>query len=206
MMTGDLVTFAAVMALGQFSPGPDMLLLTRTALSDGRRAGWWMTAGITSGLCVHAAIAIGWMAWLTARGGWIAVGLRWAACAYLAWLGARLILKACTSRGAQRPASASPAGRTGSAYVRGLLCNLLNPKAALFFAGVVAPFLAGERPLWWPAALWGIIVFQGMVLWGLWVAVLQSPPIRNGYGRAARWIDAAFGAGLLALAVTVALR
>ena len=29
----ELALFAGVMALGQFSPGPDMILLTRTALA-----------------------------------------------------------------------------------------------------------------------------------------------------------------------------
>ncbi len=35
----DLLAFARVMALGQFSPGPDMILLTRTALKSGAWAG-----------------------------------------------------------------------------------------------------------------------------------------------------------------------
>ena len=78
-MWPELLAFAGVMAVGQFSPGPDMLLLTRTSLAQGRAAGWWTTVGITVGLCVHAAIAIFGMAYLLSRGGWLAIGLRWAA-------------------------------------------------------------------------------------------------------------------------------
>ena len=85
-MIGELLAFAGVMALGQFSPGPDMLLLTRTSLAQGRTAGWWTTAGITTGLCVHAALAIFFTRWLVGQGGWIAAALRWVAAAYLAWL------------------------------------------------------------------------------------------------------------------------
>jgi threonine/homoserine/homoserine lactone efflux protein len=33
----ELLMFAGVMVLGQFSPGPDMLLLTRTELRKGAR-------------------------------------------------------------------------------------------------------------------------------------------------------------------------
>ncbi|NIP95293.1 MAG: LysE family transporter, partial [Akkermansiaceae bacterium] len=76
-------------------------------------------------------------------------------------------------------------------FQRGLLCNLLNPKAFLFFVGIVAPFLAGPRPAWWPLALWGVIVGQGLLLWGLYVWFLQFPPFQRGYLRAARWIDGA---------------
>ena len=50
----DLAAFAGLLALGQFSPGPDMVLLTQTSLSHGRTAGWWTTAGITTGLAFHA--------------------------------------------------------------------------------------------------------------------------------------------------------
>ncbi len=50
----ELLAFAGVMALGQFSPGPDMILLTRTALRSGARAGVEMALGIACGLAVHA--------------------------------------------------------------------------------------------------------------------------------------------------------
>ena len=47
------------MALGQFSPGPDMILSdARFIERKGRRAGWLVVLGIVSGLCVHAALAI----------------------------------------------------------------------------------------------------------------------------------------------------
>ena len=92
-----------------------------------------------------------------------------------------------------------------ASFRRGLLCNLLNPKAALFFAGIVTPFLTGERPAWWPAALWSIIVGQGLVLWGLYVLFLQFPPFQKGYLRSERWIDGAFGLGLVTLAVLLVL-
>ena len=200
-MIADLLAFAGVMALGQFSPGPDMLLLTRTSLAQGRVAGWWTTAGITAGLCVHAAIAILGMAWLLSQQGWIATAMRFAAAGYLAWLAVGLL----------RAALRGPSDRTGrdgglgaaprSCFQRGLLCNLLNPKAALFFAAVVAQFVIGPRPLWWPAALWGIIVGQGLILWGAYVWFLQFPPFQRGYLRAGRWIDGAFGLGLLVIAI-----
>jgi threonine/homoserine/homoserine lactone efflux protein len=52
-----LWTFAGVMALGQFSLGPDMILLTRTALKSGARTGVKMACGIACGLSVHATLA-----------------------------------------------------------------------------------------------------------------------------------------------------
>ena len=199
-MWAELLLFAGIMALGQFSPGPDMLLLTRTALARGRRAGWWTAFGISTGLFLHGAVAIGGMAYLISRGGWLATGLRWVAAAYLAWLGSRLCRDAIVAFRSGTKEETRDDPWTGSDYLRGLLCNILNPKVLLFFAGVVAPFLNGDRPEWWPAALWGILVGEGLILWSLWVWVLQFPVFKNGYRKAEKWIDAAFGIGLLALA------
>ena len=58
----ELAAFAGLMALGQFSPGPDMILLTRTALAEGAKAGAIMALGIASGLLVHASIAVAGLA------------------------------------------------------------------------------------------------------------------------------------------------
>lgn len=200
----ELSVFAGVLALGQLSPGPDLLLLTRTALSRGRTAGWWMALGITTGLCVHATVAIGGMAYLIAQGGWLATSLRWAAAGYLLWLGCMLCKHAFVvfCSGVKYDVRCVEADEGALVHWRrGLLCNILNPKVALYFAVVVTPFLSGERPRWWPGVLWMILVGEGLLLWMVWVWVLQFRPIRVGYELAGKWIDAFFGVALLALAV-----
>lgn len=204
-MWGELLLFAGIMALGQFSPGPDMILVTRTALARGRVAGWWTVLGISTGLCLHAGVAVGGMAYLISRGGGLATGLRWAAAAYLTWLGYRLLREAFIDPWVDPSEDERVSSRTQSDYLRGFLCNVLNPKVALFFAGVAAPFLDGDRPGWWPAVLWGILAGEGLILWSLWVWILQFPPFRDGYRKAAKWIDAAFGLGLLVLAVVLVI-
>lgn len=201
----ELLAFAGVMALGQFSPGPDMLLLTRTALAEGAGKGVRMALGIGTGLAVHAILAIGGTALLLEREGWLRETMRWLAVIYLLWLASRLMGPLFIR---DREAGATKdAGRHGgrSAYLSGLLCNLLNPKVIVFLAAVTAPFLAGERPAWWAPVLGGIVVGQGWLLWSLWAVVLQWQPIRDGYRRAGRTIDGLFGAVLTVLAVLLAV-
>ena len=196
-MIAELLAFAVVMVIGQFSPGPDMLLLTRTSLAEGLKAGWLMVLGIVSGLAFHATLAIGGMAVLVAQGGVLSTTMRWFAAAYLIWLAVGLLRKPEKSEEVAIPKR--------SPYLRGLLCNLLNPKVLVFFASVVAPFLTGEHPVWWPFALWFLIVGEGLFFWCLWVWLLQTRKVREGYLRIGRSLDLIFAIMLMLLAVNLVL-
>ncbi len=197
----ELLVFAGVMVLGQFSPGPDMLLLTRTALHAGSAAGLRMALGIACGLAVHATLAVAGMAWVFERFPAFRRMLALAAALYLLRL-AWGMAKGCLTGG---PSSVLLEEQTGqgdrSAFLRGLWCNLLNPKVALFLAAVCAPFLSGARPGWWPVAIWCLIVGLGISLWSLWVIVLQWPPLRSRYVAHTRWVDGVFALVLAGLAV-----
>ena len=164
-MMWEWLVFVAIMAVGQFSPGPDMLLLTRTALAQGRRAGCWTALGIACGLGVHAMIAVAGVASLMAQGGWPEKAMRWSAAVYLTWLAFQLIRSGVKARGIRlAEIGEEPDLSRFNAWKRGLLCNLFNPKVAVFLAGVTAPFLIGHDGLTWPVLLWTTIVIEGILL------------------------------------------
>ncbi len=197
---GDLLAFAGVMILGQFSPGPDMLLLTRTALKLGMRAGVEMALGIACGLTVHATLAVAGMAVMFERVPAFWSVLRWMAAGYLLWLAYRMTVE--TFRNEPSSSAKEPdAGARRRPFFRGLFCNLLNPKAAFFLAAVSAPFLRGDRPDWWPMAIGGVVVGQAFLLWSLWAWLLQWRPLRRFYERAGPWIDGVFAVVLVVLAI-----
>jgi len=199
----ELLAFAGVMVLGQFSPGPDMILLTRSSLRGGAKVGVTMALGIACGLAVHATVAVAGLAWVFDRFPGVRDGMRWAAALYLFWL-ARGLLRGLLVQAADQTAPIDNAGGR-SPFLQGLFCNLLNPKAAFFLAAVSAPFLRGDRPNWWPLAIWAIVVGQGGLLWSLWACFLQWSPLRLRYQKSERWIDAAFGIVLLVLAFRLGL-
>jgi threonine/homoserine/homoserine lactone efflux protein len=198
---GELWVFAGLIVLGQFSPGPDMVLLTRTALREGSKAGVEMALGIACGLAVHSTLAVGGVAVMFQRFPMLRLVLQWFAAFYLLWLAYGLLNAAFAARSPDAKPAADARENPHPPFVRGLLCNLFNPKVALFLAAVCAPFLAGTHPGWWPYAIWGVIVCLGVCLWSLWVLVLQWRPLRERYERAGGWIDGIFGTALLVLAV-----
>ncbi len=195
-------TFVLIMALGQFSPGPDMVLLTRTALSRGRAAGWAIAGGVATGLMLHSALAVAGLATLFHRSATLTVALSILAAGYLLWLGWQLLRSARSGtdlhltrgEGEVQPLSLFRCWR------RGFICNVLNPKVAVFLAGVVTPFLNGPHELGWPWLLWITIWLEGFLLWGIWASVLQLRGVRGLYLRMAPWIDACFGIALWGMA------
>lgn len=204
--TIELWQFAGVIVLGQFSPGPDMVLITRTALRGGTKAGVQMACGIACGLAVHATLAVGGVAVVFQKFPMLKRVLLWVAAIYLLWLAYGMLHSAFLAWRTGAPQVPAVKVNGHSPFVRGVLCNLFNPKVPLFLAMVCAPFLAGPaHPGWWPYAIWGVVVGLGIGLWSLWVVLLQWRPLCSRYERAAGWIDGFFGIALTALALRLML-
>ncbi len=195
----ELLAFAGIMAVAQFSPGPDMILLTRTSLRNGGRAGAIMACGIATGLAVHSVIALGGAGYLFTTESKLLPYLKLLASAYLLYLAWQVF--------SSDPApSGTPSESTRGHFLRGLTCNLLNPKAALVLSSICAPFLQGHQGFARPMALGGIIVGQGALLWILWAYGLQIPALRENYDRKQGMINRCFAILLALLAASLWIR
>src|SRR5713226_9745652 len=57
MIDPQVVTFAGIAALLTITPGADTMLVIRTVMARGQRAGFLATVGICSGLFFHATLS-----------------------------------------------------------------------------------------------------------------------------------------------------
>jgi threonine/homoserine/homoserine lactone efflux protein len=167
------VFLLAVLALA-VAPGPDLALIVSHALARGARAGMWCSVGIAlAGFLQTAVVAFG-VGHLMQRMPVIADAVRFVGAAYLLWIGIGLLRKARRT-GEMAPAAprAIDRERPRGWVWRGLLNNLLNPKALLFFSLFLPQFAtapAEEVPLQ-IALLGGILTITVMavnvgVAWG----------------------------------------
>lgn len=142
---GDVLAFAAVVAVIVVLPGPDMALVLQNGLAHGRRAAVETAVGINAGLLVWAlAAALGIAALLHASAPAFTL-LKLAGAAYLVWLGLRAIADAW--RVAPDGRSERRLRRRSTSPLRqGLLSNLLNPKIALVFTTLIPQFVDPDRP------------------------------------------------------------
>lgn len=193
-MLAHLAGLLGVLTLGLLSPGPDFLVILRNSLGPTARRGLGTAAGIALGLAVQvAAISLGFAALPPPA----LRTLQLSGAVYLAYLG----LRALCARTTTDAPSANPAVRGArSGFVDGLVCNLTNPKAFLFFVGLFAQVLPSGTPLRWRIALPVMIVVHGATLWTLIVLALRTPLVAVRLRRAQHWLPRAFGLVLLAFA------
>jgi threonine/homoserine/homoserine lactone efflux protein len=146
-VVSSLLAFAAVAALLTITPGLDTMVVLRSALLNGRRAGMLAGLGICLGVLLWGvASALGVSALLaTSR---VAFGvLRLAGAAYLVWIGARALWTARRERVAIEIDSRSPPPAPAAAFRIGLFTNLLNPKVGIFYVTLLPQFVPLGAPV-----------------------------------------------------------
>lgn len=135
-----LPPFIMASILVELTPGPNMAYLAQVALDRGRLAGLAVVAGVALGLTTIGALAALGLGALIDSNEWVYQALRWAGAAYLLWLAWDAWQAASQEEAGMTPSSA----RIGTLFGRGLIANLLNPKAAVFYVAMLPQFLRPE--------------------------------------------------------------
>ncbi|MBG18977.1 MAG: lysine transporter LysE [Rhizobiales bacterium] len=128
----NLLAFLLASTIIEITPGPNMGYLAVVSLGEGRRAGFLTVLGIALGLAtIGTASAMG-LAGIVANSPLAYEVLRWSGVAFMLYL----------AFDAWRSGDEEAIEHSSAAHFRrGLVTNLLNPKAAIFFITVIPAFL-----------------------------------------------------------------
>jgi threonine efflux protein len=188
-----LLTIALVHLLALASPGPDFLFVSQTAASRSRAQAMAGVLGIALGIAVWAALALLGLHVLLHRLAWLQRTVAIAGGAYLLWMGWQLL------RAAWRPAAAAsgdsaplPASAWRSLRA-GLLTNLANPKAVVYFASVFSALVGPAVTAATRWQLWILVAVESLAWFALVATLFALPPMRRAYLRKARVIDGLAG-------------
>jgi threonine/homoserine/homoserine lactone efflux protein len=122
------------------TPGPNMAYLAVLSISDGKRAGYFALLGVALGLLMIGIIAALGVASIIAESPLAYQILRWCGVLYLLWL----------AWDGWRTVDDEPSTEKQNTYRkwdyfnRGLITNLLNPKAAVFYVTILPRFIDGS--------------------------------------------------------------
>ncbi|MET9859650.1 LysE family translocator [Streptomyces smyrnaeus] len=195
----QFLTAVGVLAVLTMVPGPDMAVVTKRAVASGWQDGLRTVGGITAGLLVWGVLAVAGLAAVLAASATAYTVVKLAGAGYLFLLGVQALLQSRRNR-SQAPAAALTPPR-GSPWRTGLLSNVLNPKIAVFYTGLL-PTLA---PTGLPAhSGMALLVLVHAVLTAVWLggyvlllskarAFFEKPAVRRGMDRATGTVLIGFG-------------
>lgn len=201
MDTTTLAAFALASLLIELTPGPNMAYLAVLSLERGRLAGLAAVGGVALGLAVLGALAALGVGELLAANRALYEILRWAGIAYL------LYLAWDSYRDARRPLDADVDHRpVAEHFRRGLITNLLNPKAILFYLTVMPGFVDPARNPLGQTLLLGLVYVSvaTLVHTAVVLAAGFAQPLLVGQASRAR-LGTVFALLLVAVAIWVAV-
>ena len=136
-MSTSLLAFVLTCFIIEITPGPNMAYLAALSLSQGTRAGLAAVAGIALGLAIYGVAASLGLSAIIDNSAFLYETLRWGGVAYLLWLA----WEAWAAEREISPETVDGGINPWTAFRRGLITNLLNPKAAVFYVAVLPDFI-----------------------------------------------------------------
>jgi threonine/homoserine/homoserine lactone efflux protein len=133
----DLLLYSGALVILFLTPGPVWLAMIARALSGGFAAAWPLAFGVAVGDILWPLVAVLGISWILSVFDVFMALLRWLACAVFIAMGVLLIRHA-----RQKISTDSRLTRPGvwAGFVAGLVAILGNPKAVLFYMGVLPGF------------------------------------------------------------------
>lgn len=214
-----LLAFTGIAVLLTVTPGLDMALVLRSALSHGPRHAATTGLGICSGSFVWGLAAAVGVAALLAASELAYTALKVVGAVYLVWLGVGMLRASfrrppvpqdAAGAGAADPAApAVPAARgerLSRGFVRGFTTNMLNPKVGVFYVAMIPQFMAPGVPAWLMGlSLAGVHVVLTLVFFTLLISAAQAFRRFPASPRATAWVDRVTGTALVGFGAALAV-
>jgi homoserine/homoserine lactone efflux protein len=203
----SLSVWLALVAAGvliSLTPGAGAVNTMANAIGSGWARSIWGILGQQLALVVHIAVVAAGVGVVVAGSPVLFDAVRYGGAAYLVWLGVRQF----RSRAAAAPAGEQALEPAWSMFRRGLLVNLTNPKAVVFFLAFTPQFVDPGRPLALQYAVLAatIVAVDVLVMWFVFAAAARGlrrlTAQESGRLRLGRVFGSLFvGAGVLLAAV-----
>lgn len=205
-MAWDTFLFVATISfLGMVSPGPDFFLLVKNSLSYPRKYALMTCFGVIMGIFTHMSYCVIGIAVIIKTTPWLFIILRYAGAAYLIWIGIKALFTkvSCSTYIGKDTKKGTISYK--KAFIYGYLCNLLNPKATLFFLAIFTQVLSADSALLDKLLVAFIIWIEAVIWWPVVVCVFQTEMVQRRYFKIQFIVDKLLGLILIALGVSVAL-
>lgn len=206
----QILAFTGLAALLTISPGADTMLVIRSVISRGPTAGLLTTAGICSGLFVHASLSAAGLSLILLKSALAFEILKTAGACYLLYLGIQSIRQLFKKGAAEDPIHTGVAGNgkksARRSFMEGMLNNVLNPKAAVFYLALLPQFIGPDDPVFLKSLMLAGIHFIMGIIWLSAISLfLGKMRLFLANPRVHQWLEASSGLILIGLGIRLAM-
>lgn len=196
----EMLTFAIVALLLVISPGPNGVLIVKTASVSGRHAAFANIAGLFFATFIHGAFSILGLSALLLQSAELFLLVKVLGALYLFYIGAKAIWSSfhrkqqVAVKSGSRQANQSLLG----SFTEGFLTQLLNPKVSVFYLSAFPQFVdfatAGQAAAFALVAIHAVLI----VLWFIGVTLMIGR-FKSGSkdSKAGRWVQRVSGSAMI---------
>jgi RhtB (resistance to homoserine/threonine) family protein len=193
-----LITLTAIHFFATASPGPDFVLISKQALSNGRKAAFISLAGTACGAAIHLTYSAFGLASVIADSQTALWVIKVLGGGYLIYLGIKGLGAQPDKVSTDIDVKVSEPSRLKT-FKGGFICDVFNPKAPVYYVSlftlVLSPQMSGGEIF-----VYGVWMATIHVMWFSCVILLLSTPSMNRrYKKISHWFDRVFGASMMVL-------
>lgn len=183
-MLTQFITIGILMLFSSMLPGPDFAMVTKNTLLHSRRAGLATSVGVGTAVLIHITYCALGLAIVISNSILLFNIIKYVGAAYLIYLGvSSLLSKTNASITPKESQPKSPMSRL-TAFRQGFFCNLLNPKATLFFLALFTVIIKPDTPALW-MVIYAIEMFIIITAWFCSLTLILS------HQRVTHWLEKA---------------
>ena len=198
-----LFTICLLHFVAQLSPGPDVLLIAKSAASTTRQNALKIIAGISAGIVVWVVLTLAGFTVLIDQFPWIQQVLMVLGGMFLAKMGWAMLKGGVHSFKNRHQTDEDTNGQVQAKnyFMLGLWTNLSNPKTLIYFSSVFSLALSSSASDYLKAQLAVIIPLQTFITFTFLMLLISQPKIKILYQRSGSYIDMMSGGLFLLFAL-----
>ncbi len=188
--------------LAVMSPGPDFVLVLKNALQYNRKTAIYTAFGIAMGIGVHIIYSVAGIAYLLQKNHLVFNVIKIIGALYIIYLGINT-LKEKTKNPEWQNNGLPQNIKISQAIKTGLLTNVLNPKASLFFLSIFSILIPPDTPSYILLII-SIMLIVVTFLWFTFVSyIFTHQKFRKIYQKFEKYILKIFGIILIVLGISI---
>ncbi len=197
------LTIASLHLLAVISPGPDFAMVVKNSLLGSRRCGIYTAMGVALAVAVHCSYCILGLAIIITQSLLLFTLIKYAGASYLIYIGLKSIF--AKKSGDAASTLILQQFSKSMAIKQGFFCNLLNPKATLFFLGLFTLVVNPHTPMFWQLLYALEMILMTFIWFSLVSSIIAHPRIKQRLQAIQHYTTKVMGVFLLAFGCKLAL-